>query len=99
MRQKMLLSYNILPQFQQEYMDFMMNTFVPTLQRLGLENQGVWHTAYGNYPMRLLVFVAEQQDMQAALASDEWRQLEARLKTFITDYTCRIVPFQPGFQF
>ncbi len=99
MRQKMLLSYNILPQFQQEYMDFMMNTFVPTLQHLGLENQGVWHTAYGNYPMRLLVFVAEQQDMQAALASEEWRQLEARLKTFITDYTCRIVPFQPGFQF
>lgn len=99
MRQKMLLSYNILPQFQQEYMDFMVNTFVPTLQRLGLENQGVWHTAYGNYPMRLLVFVADQRDMQAALASEEWRQLEARLKTFITDYTCRIVPFQPGFQF
>lgn len=99
MRQKMLLSYNILPQFQQEYMEFMMNTFVSTLHRIGLENQGVWHTAFGDYPIRLLVFVAEENDMQQALTSEEWRQLEARLKTFITDYTCRIVPFQLGFQF
>lgn len=99
MRQKMLLSYNVLPQFQQEYMEFMMNTFVSTLQRIGLENQGVWHTAFGDYPIRLLVFVAEENDMKEALAGSEWQHLESRLKTFITDYTCRIVPFQPGFQF
>jgi len=98
-RQKMLLSYNILPHFQQEYMDFMVNTFVPTLQRYGVENQGVWHTAYGNYPMRLIVFVADENDMREVLASEDWRQLETRLKSYVTDYTCRIVPYQPGFQF
>jgi hypothetical protein len=63
-RQKMLLTYNILPPHQQEYMEFMMSTFVPTLQRLGLENQGVWHTAYGNYPMRLIIFAASEEDMR-----------------------------------
>jgi len=95
----MLLSYNILPQYQQEYMEFMVSTFVPALQRIGLENMGVWHTAYGNYPMRLLVFVAEEKMMQDALADESWREMETRLRNFVTDYTCRIVPFSPGFQF
>lgn len=99
MRQKILLSYNILPQYQQEYMEFMINTFVPTLQRVGLENMGVWHTAYGNYPIRLLVFAAEESDMKEAIVGDNWREVESRLKTYVTDYTCRVVPFQPGFQF
>ncbi len=95
----MLLSYNILPQYQQEYMEFMVSTFVPALQRIGLENMGVWHTAYGNYPVRLLVFVAEEKTMQDALADDSWKEMEKRLCNFVTDYTCRIVPFNPGFQF
>lgn len=99
MRQKLLLTYNILPQFQQEYMNFMMSTFIPALQRIGLENVGVWHTAWGDYPMRLLAFMADESDMQEALASDEWRELEGRLKQYVADYTCRVVPFEPGFQF
>ena len=31
----------------------------PTAQELGLTPSDVWHTAYGNYPARLLGFVAE----------------------------------------
>jgi hypothetical protein len=57
----MLLTYNIVPLMQEEYKQFMMNVFIPALQRIGLENVGVWHTAYGNYPMRLLAFVADEK--------------------------------------
>ena len=99
MRQKMLLSYNIMPQHQEEYMQFAVQTFVPTLQRIGLENQGVWHTAWGDYPMRLIVFVAEADDMRDAVTSDTWEHMESQLKQYVTDYSRRIVPFQPGFQF
>ncbi len=99
MQLKLLLSYNILPQHQEEYMQFAVQVFVPTLQRIGLEDQGVWHTAWGNYPMRLIVFVADEQEMKEAIASDAWEQLESRLKEYVSDYTRRIVPFQPGFQF
>jgi hypothetical protein len=98
-RSKMLLTYNIVPPAQEEYMQFMMNAFVPTLQRLGLENMGVWHTAYGNYPMRLLAFVANEPEMRAALNDDRWKKMEARLKQYVTDYTCRVIPYEPGFQF
>ena len=99
MRSKMLLTYNIVPPMQEEYMQFMMNVFIPALQRIGLENVGVWHTAYGKYPMRLLAFVADEKEMQAALNDDRWKQVESRLKQYVSDYACRIVPYEPGFQF
>ena len=99
MRSKMLLAYNVLPQHQDEYMQFMMQVFVPTLQRIGLENEGIWHTAWGNYPIRLLAFVAEEHDMREAIKTDAWSQVEARLKGYVSDYSCRIVPYQAGFQF
>jgi hypothetical protein len=99
-RSKLLMTYNILPQHQEEYLNFMVNIFVPSLQRLGLSNAGVWHTAYGNYPSRLMVFVAEDKDaMDQALASKTWKDLEAKLAKYVTDYSRNIVPFQPGFQF
>lgn len=99
MRLTMLLTYNILPELQEEYMQFMMNVFMPTMQNLGLENAGVWHTAYGDYPARLLVFIAEERVMQNALQDKRWQTLEARLKEYVTDYTRRVVPYEPGFQF
>ena len=100
MRSKLLLSYNIVPEHQEEYLSFMVKVFVPTLERIGLSNAGVWHTAYGDYPARLIVFVADDQEtMQHALADKTWHDLEARLEKYVKDYTRNVVPFRPGFQF
>ncbi len=99
MRSTMLLTYNINPQSQEDYMRFMINVFIPMLQSIGLASAGVWHTAYGNYPSRLLIFVAGKADMERAIETDVWRDMEGKLKSFVSDYTCRIVPYQPGFQF
>lgn len=99
MRQKLLLSYNIIPHRHEEYMQFVMNIFIPNLQRIGLENEWVWHTAWGNYPIRLLVFVAEASDMSEAMGGDTWEQMESRLKEYVSDYTRQVVPYQQTFQF
>lgn len=100
LRRKLLLSYNIVPEHQEEYMNFMVNVFVPTLQRIGLVNAGVWHTAYGDYPVRLIVFVAEDQEtMEQALVSKTWKDAEVKLERYVRDYSRRVVPFEPGFQF
>ena len=96
---KMLLTYNIQAQHQDAYLRFVVNEFIPTLQTLGLTNVGVWHTAYGDYPVRLLVFVAETVAMERALKADKWTELESRLKKYVTDYSCRVVPNTPHFQF
>ncbi len=97
---KLLLSYNIRGQRQEGYMRFVINDFIPTLQTLGLTNVGVWHTAYGEYPVRLLVFVTEDKTtMERAIKSEAWKDLEEKLKGFVTDYTRRVVPNEDYFQF
>lgn len=97
---KLLLTYNILLHQQEAYLRFVVDEFIPTLQSLGLTNQGVWHTAYGNYPIRLLVFVSETPEaMQKALASETWNEMEKKLQTFVADYSRRVVPNEPYFQF
>ena len=96
----MLLTYNIPPERQETYMRFVLNEFIPTLQSIGLANVGVWHTAWGDYPLRLLVFVSENAStMTRAVESDVFTQMEEKLKSHVSDYTRRIVPFDPGFQF
>lgn len=96
----MLLTYNIIDARQEPYMRFMLNEFIPTLQSIGLTNVGVWHTAWGDYPVRLLVFVSENSSaMTRALKGDVFNDMEEKLKSYVNDYTRRIVPFDPGFQF
>jgi hypothetical protein len=100
LRSKLLLTYNIIPEHQEEYMNFMVNVFVPSLQRIGLSNAGVWHTAYGDYPARLIVFVSDDQEtMEEALKDKTWHDLETKLGKYVKDYARNVVPFQPGFQF
>lgn len=78
----------------------MLNQFIPALQNIGLINIGVWHTAFGAYPIRLLVFVAEDEGtLDRALESDVWQGMEQELQPMITDYSRRVVPYDPGFQF
>lgn len=96
----MLLTYNIPPDGQEGYMRFVLNEFIPALQAIGLANVGVWHTSWGNYPIRLLVFIAENAGvMTQAVESDSFAQMEEKLKSHVTEYKRRVVPFDPGFQF
>ncbi len=97
---KLLVTYNILLHRQEAYLHFIVDEFIPTLQTLGLSNQGIWHTAYGDYPGLLLVFVTETPEaMQRALESETWKEVEKKLETFVTDYGRRVVPNTPFFQF
>ncbi len=100
MRSKLLITYNIRLQYRETYLRFVVNDFMPALQALGLANIGVWDTAYGDYPMRLLVFVADTTaDMEHALASSEFAEVEEKLKSYVSDYTRRVVAYDARFQF
>ncbi len=100
MSSRLLISYNIQPEHQKSYLQFAINTFIPTLQSLGLVNAGVWHTAYGNYPIRLLVFSADDKaTMKRILSSETWLEMEKKLKTYVTDYSRRVIESDSRFQF
>ncbi len=99
-RVKMLITYDVVPELQQAYYEFVLGEMVPTAQSMGLVLSEAWHTAYGEYPIRLNGFVARsRQDLDRILASAEWRQLEDKLKRFVTGYQRKTVPYREGFQF
>ena len=99
-RVKMLMSYDVVPELQQAYYEFVLGEMVPTAQSMGLVLSEAWHTAYGDYPIRLNGFVARsRQDLDRILASTEWQQLEEKLKRFVNGYHRKIVPYRERFQF
>jgi hypothetical protein len=99
-RVKMLISYDVIPELQQAYYEFVLGEMIPTAQSMGLVLSEAWHTAYGEYPIRLNGFVAHsRQELDRVLASTEWRQLEDKLKRFVSGYQRKIVPYREGFQF
>lgn len=97
---KVLLTYDIIPETQETYYQFMLGELVPAVQQLGLGMSEAWHTAVGNYPIRLVAFVGESRELvDKAIASEQWEELETRLQQYVTNYKRRIVPLRKRFQF
>jgi hypothetical protein len=98
---KMILTYDIRREVSDSYYQFVLGEMVPTLQSLGLAMSGAWHTAYGNYPMRLVEFIAEDPDvLDRVLTSASWEQLENTLQHYVHNYHRKVVPLRDGqFQF
>lgn len=98
-RYKLLLRYNINPETHDAYYTFVTQELVPSMQALGLYMFRAYHTAYGEYPMRQLEFLAEDLDaVRTALKSSTWQRLEEKLKGFVSDYSRKLVTFRDGFQ-
>lgn len=97
---KLLLSYDVRKEHMQEYYRFMLGRYVPTMQAMGLEMSEAWHTAYGDFPDRLVGFVArERQTVDELLENDSWRSLNEELQRFVTNLEYKLVPYREGFQF
>jgi len=99
-RVKLLISYDVLPENQQACYEFIVRQLIPKLQAMGLVMTEAWHTAYGDYPLRMAAFVApDRETMTNALSSREWAELEKRFGQFATNLHWKVVPYKDGFQF
>ncbi len=100
-RVKLILTYDILPETQDLYYQFMLGEMVPEAQRLGLVMSGAWHTAYGEYPVRLVEFIGEDlEQVKSVLGNSRWVTFERRLQEYVTNYSKKIVPLREDqFQF
>ncbi len=97
---KLLLVYDPIADRREDYFQFTLGEFVPAMEHLGLSMCEVWHTAYGDYPLRLIGFMApDRESLDDVLASDDFHRLEARLLEFVVNYKRRIVPLSGRFQF
>ena len=97
---KLIMTWDILPEHEQEYFEFVVREFIPGVQRLGLDLQDAWATVYGTQP-QILVSAAFPVTVnpQIVLDSPEWHSLQNQLQDHIENYTQKLVDSQAGFQF
>jgi hypothetical protein len=98
--QKLVMRYNIRPEDAQSYYQFIIGQYIPVMQTLGMEVTEAWHTAYGDYPNRLIVFVSPDEQTARQVVNDPaWDELNDRLLEYVTDFDYKIIPYRVGFQF
>ena len=97
---KLLLSYEVKQDVINEYRQFVMRDYVPSMHSLGFQMSEAWHTAYGDAPNRLIGFVCRDRGtLDNLLDSSEWTQLNSQLRSYVTDFSYKVVPYRGIFQF
>jgi hypothetical protein len=99
-RYKMIITYDMLPGNNEPYYQFVLGEMIPAMQEMKIYMTEAWHTAYGDYPLRMATFVAEDYaTIEDMLTSARWQELESRMQSFVQNYSHRIVAYRRGFQF
>ena len=97
---KLILTYDPVPERREAYFRYVLGEFVPALEQMGLTMSEAWHTAYGEYPLRMNGFLASDEGtMDNILTSEEFRELETRLQEYVINYSRRVVVCRNSFQF
>lgn len=97
---KLIMTWNISPEHEQEYFEFVVRDFIPGVQRLGVELTDAWATVYGPHPQILVGAVLPSlSSARELLTTNEWKALNDRLLEYVRDYSEKIVEAHGGFQF
>jgi hypothetical protein len=85
---KVLMTWDISSEQDQEYFEFMIGEFVPGVQKLGFQPAEAWVTIYGAYPQIQVALLAENApSARDALETNEWSLLLERLMSYIKNYS------------
>lgn len=96
---KLLMSWDIKPNLEQEYFEFVIREFVPGITKLGIEPTDAWYTLYGDCAQILTAGTTDNADhLFNILHSDEWVRLKDNLLEFVENLEQKVVPATGGFQ-
>lgn len=96
---KLLMTWDIKPNRDQEYFEFIIREWVPGLQKLGVEPTDAWYTQYGQGRQILAGATAKDlKVMRQILATEEWATLKDQLLTMVDNYEERLVRAKGTFQ-
>jgi hypothetical protein len=100
MSAKLILSWDILPGYEQEYFEFVVREFMPGVQRLGFTLTDAWATVFGHQPQIMVAAIGDsRQLLEEALEGPDWLDLQLKLAPLIENYQQKIVVAKDGFQF
>ena len=84
--------WDIAPGRQQEYSDFLMTYYNPTLEKIGIKLVGGYYVTVGMGPRVIAVGLAESlHQLEGALASPEYEAITSRLMAHVTHYHSKIL--------
>jgi len=99
MATKLLMRWDIQPEHEAEYSDFVANEFIPRINKMGIGEIQAWYTVYGDCEQILVSGVTQTtEQMNYILGSDEWDRLRDRLDDLVNNFNIKIVPADKGFQ-
>jgi hypothetical protein len=97
---KLMMTWDIVPEHEQDYFEFVIGEFIPGVQRLGFQPVEAWATIYGDYPQIQVGILADDlPGVQQILRSDGWKQLLDKLFALVKNFSYKVVPVRNGFQF
>jgi len=97
---KLIMTWDLAPTREREYFEFVVRVFLPALQRMGLDINEAWATAYGDQPqIQVGAVMPDLHRLQQTLRSQEWTDLHDQLSDFIIHYQQKIVRARDHFQF
>jgi hypothetical protein len=97
---KVLMTWDIASERDQEYFEFVIGEFIPGVQRLGLQPSEAWATIYGAYPQIQVGLLAnDATQARRILDSDDWNVLQERLFNYVKNFSYKVVPARGRFQF
>ncbi len=89
---KLILRWDILPENEAEYFEFMVNDFIPAVNRLGLEDLQAWYTIYGECEQILFSGITPDNDqMSLILGSENWGDLQSRLHSLVDNFGKKVI--------
>lgn len=96
---KLLMTWDILPGREQEYFEFVVRDFIPTLQKMGMEASDAWLTMYGDHPQIMTgAQMASINSLQHILKSSDWQELTQRLLDYVENFSYKVIQARNGFQ-
>jgi hypothetical protein len=97
---KVLMTWDISPEHEQEYFEFVIGEWIPGIQRLGLEPVEAWATIYGNYPqIQVAMLAPDLPDAQRIFNTTDWTVLRSKLFNYVRNYSSKVVDAKSSFQF
>ena len=97
---KLIMTWDINQEQEQDYFEFVVREFLPEVQKLGFKLSDAWVTVYGDQPQILVgAILPTFQNVIKIIDSEEWTLLVNNLLNFVTGYQEKIVHASGGFQF
>jgi hypothetical protein len=100
MAYKLIMTWDILPEREQEYFEFVVREFIPGVQRLGFDVTDAWATIFGGRPQIMVgATLPSLVRVQRVLQSEDWTRLSNQLQDYVQNFSQKVVEAQGGFQF